>query len=131
MGKDLLHLYGETDGAATTGDFSMSCDLIYGTFIDFRLPVGAKLKVWTKRIAGKAVTVLMKMTEDITADTPSWSVLGRDYLASDGELSIEKQKPLILQSITGKEAVRFSWEQPTAGVSSVELEMEIDTNGRE
>ncbi|MHC1623357.1 MAG: hypothetical protein ACXQTR_02050 [Candidatus Methanospirareceae archaeon] len=123
--SELFSVHGETDGTSTSGDFEFYSDIVYGTFTLFRIPKGMKAKIWCKRISGAAVEVIINYTHDVTAPTPAWIPVDRENLASDGELTLEKRRPVVLRSITGKEAFKVSWSQATAAKSYVNLEIEI------
>jgi hypothetical protein len=123
--SELLTLYSRTDGTSTTGDFALSSDIIRGTVTNFRLPAGAKAKIWCKRISGKPVEVIINYTKDVTASPITWTAVGRQVLASEGEITLEKQRPIIIRASTGKEAFKISWAQSTAGYSNIEFEVEI------
>ena len=91
-----------------------------------RIPKGMKLKVWCKRISGEPVEVIMEYTHDVTAASPTWVEVGREVLASAGELSLEKRRPIVLRGFTGKEAFRARWRQATAASSYAEFEVELE-----
>lgn len=122
---DLIHLYGETDGSSTTGTFSLQSDMFYSSVSYIRIPKGVKAKIWCKRIAGAAVDVKVEFTHDVTETSPTWSDISHESLASAGELTLEKRRPIVLMGRTGKEAFRASWSQGTAGNSYVEFEVEL------
>lgn len=134
MNPEIFTVKGETDGTSTTGDFPLNCDLFYysdpanPTLTYLRIPKGLKVKIWCKRISGAAVTVKIMFTKNITASTPVWAELGSEHLASEGELILEKRRPIVLRATTGLEAVKFSWSQTTAAKSHFEAEIEIGEN---
>ena len=129
--RELFTVYGKTDGSSTTGDFKLYSDLFYysdptsPTKDYIRIPKGLKAKIWCKRISGEAVEVIIKFTKDVTAASPTWAEIGRENLASAGEFTLEKRRPIVVRSITGKEAIRFSWSQPSPGNSYFEAEIEF------
>jgi hypothetical protein len=123
--KEIITLKGETDGSNTTGDFPLYGDIVYGSTTSFRIPAGLKAKVWAKRISGAAVTVNINYTRDVTAGAPTWVLMDSEYLASAGEVALEKRRPVVLRGLTGKEAFKVSWSQTAAAVSYVTLEVEI------
>jgi len=130
--RELLTLKGSTDGSSTTGTFSLYSDMIYGSVSYVMIPKGLKAKVWCKRISGKAVEVIIQFTHDIYAggstpspDTADWTEVGHEVLVSEGELILEKRRPLVLRGYTGKEAFRVRWSQSSAGLSYVEIEVEL------
>ncbi len=119
--KELFTLRGEASG---TGDYTLRGDLIYGTATAIRIPKGLKAKIWCKRIAGEAAQVTINYTKDITASSPTWVAVDTENLASAGELVIEKRRPIILRSATGKEAFKVTRDSGT-GSSFVDLEVEL------
>ena len=125
MVSELFTVYGKTDGTNTTGTFSLSSPVFRGTVTYIRIPKGMKAKIWGKRISGDAATITVEMTRDVTAGTPTWSAVHTEYLASPGELNIEKRRPIIVEGRTGKEAIRITWSQGTAGTTHVEFDIEI------
>jgi len=131
MARELLTLKGETDGANTSGDFPLYSDLIYHDSAPYTpptkviIPKGMKAKVWFKEVSGKPVSVELYWSKDATATSPSWELLERVTLSSEGQLSLEKRRPHIIRSITGKEGFKLSWSQPTADKSYVQIGLEI------
>jgi hypothetical protein len=125
MMREIITVYGKTDGSSTTGDFSLNGDLLYSAVTTIRIPAGVKVKIWAKRISGKAVTVIVNYAPDITVASPSWKSVDSEYLVSDGEISLEKRRPIVLRGLTGKEGFKLSWSQSTAGVSYVSFDIEF------
>ena len=127
--KEIITLKGETDGSNTTGDFPLYGDIVYvatgSPVTSFRIPAGLKAKVWAKRISGAAVTVNINYTRDITAGAPTCVLMDSEYLASAGEVALEKRRPVVLRGLTGKEAFKVSWSSSAADKSYVTLEVEI------
>jgi len=119
---EILTLRGSVTG---TGIYSLDGDLLYSSVDNVRLPRGAKCKVWTKRIAGQEAQMDIEFTHDITVDSPSWKKVDSEYLASAGELDLEKRKPLILHDIDNKCALRLNRVSGT-GDSFVDIEIEIE-----
>jgi len=62
--SELITFKGETDGASTTGDFTLKSDIIYGSISYIRIPAGMKAKIWAKRISGNPVTLKIYYTHD-------------------------------------------------------------------
>lgn len=132
MAKELLTLKGETDGSATTGDFPLYSDIIYHDTTPpytpptkIVIPKGMKAKIWFKEVGGAAVDVILYWSKDATAASPAWDMLERVSLASAGEITLEKRRPHIIRSITGKEGFKLSWSQGTAAKSYVSIGLEI------
>jgi len=123
MPSELLTLYGETDGSSTTGTFSLTGPGIYGSVTEIQIPRGMKAKIWCKRISGSVATdVIIEYSPD---GGSTWVTIGREVLASPGEVAIEKRRPIVVESINGVEKIRVSWSQSTAGKAYIELEVEI------
>ena len=123
--SELITFKGETDGASTTGDFTLKSDIIYGSISYIRIPAGMKAKIWAKRISGNPVTLKIYYTHDVTVTSPTWEEIGSEYLSAEGEKSLEKRRPIIARGFTGKEAIKFSWEQATAAESHVAIDVEF------
>jgi hypothetical protein len=132
MVSEILTLKGESDGTSTSGDFPLYSDLLYHDTAPFTpptkiiIPYGMKAKIWTKRLSGEAETLFQIFwSKDATPTTPTWELLDAEKLASKGELSIEKRRPIVIRSLTGKEGFKVSWSQPTAAKAYIELEVEF------
>jgi len=124
---ELITIRGETDGSATTGTVSLDSDLFQSTVAYFRIPKGMKAKIWFKKIAGEGETLFtLQYTYDATVPSPTWKSIQNEKLASKGEIALEKRRPEILRSFTGKEAIRISWTQPTACKAYIELGIELE-----
>jgi hypothetical protein len=127
MRPEHMSLAAVTDGIATSGVLAMKGDLIYGSAASIRIPRGLALKIWSKHINGADVSVSTEFTRDIEADTVVWEKIAVDAFDADveGDRNIEKRRPLLFRGLTGDEAVRFSYTQDPAGVSSVEINVEF------
>ncbi len=130
--EELLTLKGESDGTSTSGDFPLYSDLIYHDSAPYTsptkvvIPYGLKAKVWAKRFAAEAETAFeIYWSKDATVASPTWELLDRQKLAAKGELALEKRRPIIIRSLTGKEGFKVSWSQPTAAKAYVELEVAL------
>ena len=124
---ELLILRGETDGSSASGVVSLWSDVFHKSVDYLRIPRGRKVKVWFKKVSGDGETLFkLQFTRDVTAETPEWVDVEAEKLASKGELALEKRRPVILRGFTGREAVRVTWEQPTAVKAYVELGVEIE-----
>jgi hypothetical protein len=127
MSSELITIRGETDGSATSGTVSLDSDLFYSTVSYFRIPKGMAAKIWFKKISGEDETLFtLQYTYDCTVISPSWKNIQQEKLASMGEISLEKRRPEILHSLSGTEAIRIAWIQPTAKKAYVELGVEIE-----
>jgi len=124
---ELLIITGETDGSATSGEVPLDSDLFHSKVKYFRIPRGCKAKIWFKKASGEGETLFtLEYTHDVTAEPPAWKPIEHMKLASKGELSLDKRRPVIVRSITGKEAIHITWSQPTAAKAYVELGVEIE-----
>jgi hypothetical protein len=119
--SELFTIRGEVTGS---GVMTIRGDIIYGNADSIRLLKGNKLKVWCKRLCSDAsATLEIQYTDDITVESPTWVTLSKEYLSSAGEITLEKNRPQILRSITGKEGVRLY--RTGTGTCSVDLEVEV------
>jgi len=129
MASEILTLKGESDGTNASGDFPLYSDLIYaGPSPPTRIliPYGMKVKIWAKRLSAENETLFqIYWSSDVTAPSPTWILLDAEKLAGKGELTLEKRRPIIIRSLTGKEGFKVSWSQPTACKAYVELEVEF------
>ena len=129
MTSQLFTVIGVSNGTSTSGDMSLSSDLLYTSATYIMVPKGLKAKVWAKRISGAAATITIYFTKDITPSftggTVTWVALDTEYLASPGELALEKRRPIVINGLQGTEAFKVSWSQSTAGTTQVELEVEL------
>jgi hypothetical protein len=131
MVNEMLTLKGESDGTSTSGDFPLYSDIIYydETFpppTKIIIPFGMKAKIWSKRFAAEGETLFQILfSKDATVASPSWDPIDAEKLASKGEISLEKRRPIVLRSVTGKEGFKVSWLQPTAVKAFVDLEVEF------
>ena len=127
MASELFSIRAYTDGSSTSGTCTIVSDLIYGTASYIRIPKGMSLKIWGKRVMGEGATRFdIQYTHDVTEATPTWTTLCSENLASAGEMSLEKRRPLILKGYTGKEAVRINWSQASAANACLELDIEVE-----
>jgi len=120
--SEMMALRGEVSG---TGIYTLTSDLLHSTASSVRLPRGAKAKLWCKRISGQEAQVNIEFTNDITVENPDWKSIDSQYLASAGELTLEKRKPLILHDIDNKCGFRFNRVSGT-GNSFIDVEMELE-----
>ena len=118
---ELLTLRGHVSG---TGDYTLQGDVLYGSVAHVRIPKGMKAKVWAKRIAGEAARVKLMFTHDVTVSSPAWVEVGAEYLASPGEIVLEKRRPIILRGLTGKEAFKLTRDVGD-GDSYVDIDVEL------
>ncbi|MEM4975863.1 MAG: hypothetical protein QXT64_00890 [Desulfurococcaceae archaeon] len=123
---ELLILRGETTGTGTSGVVSLDSDILYTTANYVMIPKGLKCRVWFKKVSGEGETLFtLQYTDDATAPSPAWRDIEQEKLASKGEVSIEKRRPLVLRGFTGREAFRVTYTQPVASKAYVELGVEI------
>ena len=123
MASEIVSLYGSTDGVSTTGVFQLASDAFEGTVDQVALGKGLKAKVWAKEISGQPVTVKIEVSYD---GGSTWTVLDTEVLAEAGQVNLEKRRPRIVAFRTGLERIRVSWEQATAGVSHVVIDLEVE-----
>jgi len=132
MASEILTLKGESDGTNTSGNFPLYSDLLYhdsGVYAvptKVLIPYGMKAKIWAKRLAAEDETLFqIYWSKDASVGSPTWELLDSQKLASKGEISLEKRRPIVVRSLSGKEGFKVSWTQPTAKKAYVELEVEI------
>jgi hypothetical protein len=131
MVTEILTLKGESNGTSTSGDFPLYSDIIYHDTVfppptRIIIPFGMKAKIWAKRYAAEGETLFqIFFSKDATATSPSWDLIDAEKLASKGEMSLEKRRPIVLRSVTGKEGFKVSWLQPTAVKAFIDLEVEF------
>jgi len=124
--SELITIHGETDGSRTTGTCSLTSDVFYGSVTYIRIPKGVKAKIWFKTVGGEGETLFtLQYTRDVTVSNPTWVSIESVKLASKGEMSIDKRRPVILRGITGKEAFQITWTQPSATKAYIELGVEF------
>lgn len=127
--KEIATVIGETDGVNTSGDCSLYADIIYSDATyqlptSVLIPYGVKAKIWAKRIAGEGETTFgILYSKDITSAV--WKSVDVQVLPAKGEITLEKRRPIVLRSITGKEGFKISWSQPSAAKAYIELEVEF------
>jgi len=132
MVSELLTLYGTASvSAGGSGDFTLTSPMIYGSFTYIRIPKGMKAKIWAKRLAGTVgYTLQINFTHDVTASTPTWSVIDSEHLSSAGMESLEKRRPIVVIARTGKEAVKLSYANTTGG-GTIYVDVEIEITDEE
>lgn len=126
MAEELIILRGETDGTTSSGTVSLWSDIFNISTTSVRIPRGMKAKIWFKEISGEGETLFtLEYSRDITIPSPSWLRVEQVKLSAKGIVSVEKRRPVILRSFTGKEGFRVSWTQPTATKAYIELGVEF------
>ncbi len=124
---ELITFIGSTDGTSTTGVVSLDSDILYSQVQYVRIPRGMVAKIWFKKVSGDVETdFILQYSNDVTVSTPTWKDIQVEKLPSSGEISIEKRRPEILRSFTGREGFRVTWSQPTAGLAHIELGVEFE-----
>ena len=113
--KELIILKGATDGSSTTGTAPLDSDIFQATVNYFRIPKGLKAKVWFIDVAGEGETRFeLKYTKDVTVGSPTYKTLEVQKLDAKGQLSFSPRRPIILHGLTGNEAFKVDWTQPSA-----------------
>jgi hypothetical protein len=120
---EIITLYGATDGSSTTGTFTLFSDAFDGGITAIKLDKGLKAKIWAKEISGEPVKIYIDVSYD---GGSSWITLDTEELVSAGQLNLEKRRPRIILFRTGNEQIRVRWEQDTAGLSYVVLDLEVE-----
>lgn len=131
-GSDLITLYGETDGVATTGVFTLTSDVFYAGVSHIRLDKNIVAKVWSIEVSLNPVTVDIEYTHDVTAPTPAWTKAKSIHLATAGEVAHDKRRPIrTITARTGREGIRFSWQQVSPAKSHIAIIVEFVEAGSE
>jgi hypothetical protein len=112
-----------------TGVVSLTGDLLYSTVAYLRIPKGYRAKIWAKRLNNPngtaAAVVRFEKSPDVTVNSPTWAAIGTE-LATSSEVVVEKRRPIVFRSLTGKEGLRVNvTSAPTDSTTSVELEIEV------
>jgi hypothetical protein len=124
--KYLFPTFGATDGINTSGVVALHSHFTVAPVNYIQIPRGLKLKIWSIRVSGKPVTFKIEFTQDVTVASPTWVPVETIVLTSEGEIIIDKQKkPLVFEGKTGKEAIRVTWTQTTAGLSYITKDNEF------
>ena len=124
--NEILTLFGTANGAS--GTLTLVTDIAQASFVYFRIPQGLVAKVYGYRIAGPVQTaVAVQYSLDVHTGTPSSPfTLDLPDLASAGSLDLEKRRPLIFRSETGKEGLQFTYTQSgSTGPVGVSIDLEI------
>jgi hypothetical protein len=126
MVEELFTLSGATDGTSTSGVVSLNSDLFNSAITVFRIPKGLTAKIWFKEVSGEAETKFtLEYSNDITVASPTYKTLEEVKLASKGEISLDKRRPVLLRGTTGLEGFRISFSQPTAALARITLGVEL------
>jgi hypothetical protein len=125
-------LKGESTGTDVSGDFPLYSDLLYHDSAPYTpptkvlIPYGMKAKIWAKRLAAEGETLFqIYWSKDASVAAPTWELLDSQKLASKGEISLEKRRPIVIRSLAGTEGFKISWSQSAAAKAYVELEVEV------
>ena len=124
--SDLITFYGKTDGTNTTGTFDLDSDWVYKptgeTLTEIKIDRSMAAKIVNIQISGKPVIIHIEVSED---GGTNWKPIKSLELASEGELEKEFKKPLIILAKNDQTMLRFTWEQSTAGVSYLNVNIEF------
>lgn len=123
--SEIITILAGTDGKSTSGQMTITSDAFTNAVQYIRLDKHVKYKIWARRVSGSPATIKIEYAKDYS-DWTSPLVLDVIHLASEGELDLEKRKPIIIVGRTGKEAIRFTWEQVNAGLTYLSAEIEIE-----
>jgi len=132
--SEIFTVEGTTDGSSATDDFLLYSDAFYTNAVSttplyIRIPAGTKLKIWSRRVncPTQNTELVINYTHDVTAAVPTWVEVNRDIQDVSVETSFDKEKrrPIVLRGFTGKEAVKFTWNQSAAAVAYFNAELEF------
>jgi len=126
MARTLFPIHLKTDGTSTTGTFTIESPLFTNTPEYLRFDKGLKVKIWSKRASGKPVRVYIQFTNDVTESSPSWVTIDHIDLPIEGEHDLEKRRPTKIDIRTGKEAIRFTWDQTDTGAGESHIMLDIE-----
>ncbi len=129
---ELITLYGVANGASTT--LTLQADIAQNTFVYLRIPKGTTLKIWGYRISGPQQTaVAVNYSLNVSTGTPnSPFAIDLPDLASAGSLDLEKRRPILLRSETGKEGVNFvATQSGVTGAVGVSIDCELGSEEEE
>jgi hypothetical protein len=120
--SELITLFGQTTGTTSTGDFSLSSFLLFSPVTVITIPAGTTAKIWAKRKSGKPFDLIINYANDGVTFRP----IERQELSSQGELDLEKRRPIVLKSMTGVEAFKLSWDQTQFAPAVGNLEVDVE-----
>ncbi len=121
---DLITFRGATDGTNTSGDFSLTSDVVVGNITEIKIPKGFKAKVWSVELSGDPCSVSISYSKD---GGTTWITAKTIDLVSPGELEIEKNsRPIVVISPSGETLLKFSWSQTTAGTTELGATIEFE-----
>ena len=138
---EMFTVYGATDAANTDGTVALYAPVIYGTDDFLRIPRGMKLKIQAIRISAESTAptdtyIQVRFTHDVVTNavepTPSlggwagWQIVTHQFLdvSDNPRMNDDPRKPIILQGMSGLEAIAVSWVQAVACEVYIELDVE-------
>ena len=128
----LMTFYGKTDGANTTGVFSLYSEYLVTPVNYIKLDMGLIAKIWAYRVAGEPCVVLVEVSVD---GGSTYNTVGAIDLSSSGHVSEEKRRPIRIEGIAeAKNAltyIRFRWSQSAPGESHIGIEIEFTEKDEE
>lgn len=123
---ELITFYGATDGSSTTGTVSLDSNILYSSVDYIRIPKGVKLKIWGIRAyAVQNTNFNIEFTSDVTVGSPTYETVDSVFVASNDYQTVEKRRPIVVKGTTGKEAIRITWSQSTAGSGGIAIDVEF------
>ncbi len=57
--------------------------------------------------------------------SPTWEPLETLTLLSEGQITLEKRRPIVIHSELGTEGIQFGWSQATAALSAISIGLKI------
>lgn len=124
--ESLIPIYLETDGTTPTARFPIRSQWWTNVPTHIQLDRGVKLKLWEIQAGGLVETrVFIELSYD---EGKTWEQLKPVILISPGQLSIIKQRPVVIDPLDRKvPLISFRWEQPTPGYAWVEILAEFES----
>ncbi len=102
---DIVTISGQTVPPATSGNFALNSDIFVSTVTSFVIPKGARLKMWSRLVAGPPCIVNYKFANDGS----TFRTIVSDDLASSGDQDNEKRRPHVFRSYAGTEAIQLAY----------------------
>lgn len=112
MSRELFTVIGDLD--TNTGIFNLYSDLFYVTDTVsapkyIQIPYGMKAKIWARRCWTTASNLIFSIeySDDVTRADSVFRAIDT-VLVSEGHVELDKKRPVIIHSFTGKEGFRIT-----------------------
>lgn len=125
--NELVTFTAQTVPPTTSGTLTLNADIFVSGITSFVIPKGARVKIWSRLVAGAPVTVNYKFANDGS----TFRIIVSDDLASSGETGVEKRaRPHIFRSFAGTEALQLAYvvgDGHTASTIAFDAEISQET----